>query len=867
MGTTIYPTVPVAQPEAEPWPVDDHTIRVDEMFARQLDTEFSTGVRGLLHDPETGVSAQRGEAALEAIAGAMPALGELKERTLAQAIGPRQRSILEPLIETRLDWAAGTLGQLAQRATVEVDDASVADRIAGLTQDAATSWQDPAHLRKLGRTAVDELRYQGERRGWDPAETGTRVRAGLSDLYAGAVETAIRQDDLDGASALYDHAREVISPERQAAIDRRFVRTREAVVYRDVERDMEGIPIEPAGPPGAEVFAERAAELTPEDASDEVRTRIGQVAAFAQRRAERQWNKQQAEAGIAALDWVGKNPGGSVLAMPSEIRDWLAPDQWRGLETLAVEGRLKTDGDLFENLDRQMIYEPESFAAADLDRHRLSLDDEDRARFASVQKAISDGASDPAFVRYRRARLDADRAMEVKGIDTNGTDARAVRANVRDRLDNFEAIEGYAPVGADIDTIVAEEVARGPSGSAPTMEPSPGNQDDRAFEAGAAGEQRPAQPGAATTSTWVMPKVPTAGALGDVAKATIKALPRLATGAGSFALSMVIPDNFQGETVDVEDGLRITLPPGQRYVYAERRVDDGLLGSGIGARWEKLPIPMEVAEGPRGRFLRFDLDHIARVVGTPQEADRILEQLGALMARPPRKSGSDATDRGKSGTSPSPNQLPPPRPPGDISLLLAEALQVTKHVVMLNDPENTGDHYTGADRIETAVGVPLNPRLGAPDAGFDYNPTHENIRKGFMGELGLANRILRALPDDVVVYYGNAGGKNGPDVISIGPSGDVRIFDSKYRSRERAVTPSMQGLKGKVDPYRNYVLESIESAERQGRLTPERAGAARDAIDKTRVTILTIGTGNAWGGVIEQVDGASRGIIGKGGDR
>ncbi|TAJ38430.1 MAG: hypothetical protein EPO55_15675 [Reyranella sp.] len=292
MGRIPIPGLPEAEPAAEPWPVDDHTIRVDEMFARQLDTEFSAGVRGLLHDPETGVSAQRGEAALEAIAGAMPALGELKERTLAQAIGPRQRSILEPLIETRLDWAAGTLGRLAQRATVEVDDRSVADRIAGLNQDAATSWHDPAYLRKLGRTAVEELRYQGERRGWDPIETDMRVRMGLSDLYAGAVETAIRQDDLDGASGLYDHARPVIDPERQAPIDRRFAQAREAAVYRDVDRDMAGIPIEPAGPPGAEVFAERAAELTPDDASDEVRAGIGQVAAFAQRRAERQWQKQ-----------------------------------------------------------------------------------------------------------------------------------------------------------------------------------------------------------------------------------------------------------------------------------------------------------------------------------------------------------------------------------------------------------------------------------------------------------------------------------------------------------------------------------------------------------------------------------------------
>ena len=475
MRGILIPGQPEPEPAAEPWPIDEHTIRVDEMFARQLDTEYSAGVRGLLHDPETGVSAQRGEAALEAIAGAMPALNELKERTLAQAIGPRQRSILEPLIETRLDRAAGTLGQLAQRATVEVDDASVADRIAGLNRDAATSWYDPAYLRKLGRTAVEELRYQGERRGWDPAETDARVRGGLSNLYAGAVETAIRQDDLDGAAGLYDHARPVIDPERQVILDRRFVQAREAALYRDVHRDLEGIPIEPEGPPGIEVFAKRAAELTPEDASDEVRARIGQVAAFARHYAERQWNKQQSDAGIAAFDWIGKNPGVSVLAMPSDIRDWLAPDQWRGIETLAIEGRLKTDSDLFEQLDHQMIYEPDAFAGVGLDRHRLSLDDEDRARFAAAQKAIAEGRIDPDLARYDRMRRGIDRAVKALGIDTDGAVAATVRAEARNRQKSFGVVEGRAPNGKDIDNIVDEEVARRGRGIAPVVEPTPGS--------------------------------------------------------------------------------------------------------------------------------------------------------------------------------------------------------------------------------------------------------------------------------------------------------------------------------------------------------------------------------------------------------
>ncbi|CAN0048409.1 unnamed protein product, partial [Phaeothamnion confervicola] len=452
--------LPEAQPAAESWPVDEHTIRIDEMFARRLDTEFSSGVRALLHAPETGIATQSGEAALEAIAGAWPALNDLKQRTLSQAMGPRQRGILEPLIETRLDWAAGTLGQLAQRATVEVDDASVADRIAGLRQDASSSWHDPAYLQKLGRTTVEELRYQGERRGWDPAETDSRVRTGLSDFYVGAIETAIGRNDLDGASGLYEHARPIIDPERQAALDRRFVQAREVAVYRDIDRDMAGIPIEPAGPPGPEIFEDRAVELTPDDATDEMRARIAKVAEQAHRHAERRWNRQQAEAGIAAFDWIGRNPGRSFLAIPPEIRDWLAPDQWRGLEALLIGGRLRTDRDLFEQLDRQMIYEPDAFAGADLDRHRLSLDDEDHARFLGMQKAIAEGRLDPVLARYDQMRRGLDRAVQALGIDTEGPEAVDARANARDRLDSFETIEGRAPNGKDIDGIVGDIVGR-----------------------------------------------------------------------------------------------------------------------------------------------------------------------------------------------------------------------------------------------------------------------------------------------------------------------------------------------------------------------------------------------------------------------
>lgn len=459
MASIPIRVLPEAGPAAEPWPADEFAVRADEMFARRLDTEFAAGVRDLLHNPETGLSSLSGEAALEAIAGVYPALEELRQRTLDGAMGTRQRGLLEPLMNTRLDWAAGTIGRLAERATAQVDDESVAERLTGLGQDAAASWDDPAHLQKLGRAAVEELRWQGERRGWDATETDARAKAGLSDLYAGAVQAAMGRD-IDGATSLLAHAREAIDPAWLETIDHRLARAREDGFLREVDAALSALPLAPAAPPALEAISEHIAGLTPGDATEHVRGRIGELAVHAQRRAERQWHRQQAEAGVAALDWLKQNPDASSLFLPEEVREWLAADQLDGLMTLEQRGRLVTDPDLFERLDWQSVYEPEAFAALDLDRHRLSLDDRDHARFAATQKAMAKNTTDPVIARQRLARIGVDRALASQGIDTESTEAADIRADMRDRLDDFEIVEGRPPNGQDIEGLVEEEAAR-----------------------------------------------------------------------------------------------------------------------------------------------------------------------------------------------------------------------------------------------------------------------------------------------------------------------------------------------------------------------------------------------------------------------
>jgi hypothetical protein len=454
MGT-IYPTVPVARPAADSWLADDSpdAIRADELFARQLDNDLSDDLYRL-HE---GLAAKSGEEALAAIGEVGPAIAGLKERYLGQAIGSRQKGLIEPLIDQRIEHTGRLVGSLAKRATAELDDQVTAGRLAGFSRDASTAWDDPERLRLYGRAAVQELRYQGERRGWTVADADAKIRFALSDLYAGAIETAIARD-VDGAQRLLDHAREVIAPDRRSVIEGRLREAREDAQVHEVDRALAAIPLDPKAPPTADAFADRAAGLAGDEASDAMKARISDVAGFALRRAERHWQKKQGEAAVAAHRWLGENPDTPTELMPGGVREWLSPEQRRGLRTAVEAGRVQTDGDLFDHLDWLAVYKPGEFAGLNLSSHRLLLDDDDFAFFSRIGKSIAEGVPDAAFARHRRMRIAADTALSSAGLDVDGAQANGVRAALRDGLGDFEVLEGRAPNGNDIDSLVVRTV-------------------------------------------------------------------------------------------------------------------------------------------------------------------------------------------------------------------------------------------------------------------------------------------------------------------------------------------------------------------------------------------------------------------------
>jgi hypothetical protein len=147
-----------------------------------------------------------------------------------------------------------------------------------------------------------------------------------------------------------------------------------------------------------------------------------------------------------------------------------------------------------------------------------------------------------------------------------------------------------------------------------------------------------------------MPQGALGSRAGDVVKFGARATPALAGGATAAAAAvpfLVVPTNTQSETIELGDGLRARLPPGQRSVEIERRVEDGLLGTDFGARWERVPVDAERDAGPDGAPSVF-IDHgqLVDAVG-PEAAARAWDAIGSAMARPRERSGGSQPPAGR----------------------------------------------------------------------------------------------------------------------------------------------------------------------------------------------------------------------------
>ena len=447
-------------------PPDGETaLRADEMHATRVETEAMSALRTALHHPETGFASRPPTERLAALPELQATLDGIGETFRAQATTPRQRAILGPLLDSHLEHAATQVGRLAEQGLAEADDGIVETRISGLQRDAAVNWDDPARLRILGRAVVTERRSQGERKGWDKDQTEARVRQNVSDFYATAIEAATDRD-LDRADKLLTDAQGVLLPERQVLLARKLAEARDDKHVAGIAGTLAAMPLDSVTPPTAEAYRARAEELTPEDATPELRARIAQLADTAQRHATKYWQHDRNQAGLAAIDWMVAHPGAPVVTMDRKVAAQLSPEQLARLLEIETAGRLDTDPEVYDRLDRLAVYGPKVFAVTDLSQYHFALDGKDYARFLDFQKG------DAAFARYDRGRTVLDAGLLKARLDPDGPEARSARGELDKTLRSFEAIEGRRPTMADIDRAadgIVGRVARTADGRDPNI--------------------------------------------------------------------------------------------------------------------------------------------------------------------------------------------------------------------------------------------------------------------------------------------------------------------------------------------------------------------------------------------------------------
>ena len=750
------------------------------------------------------------------------------------------------------------------------------------------------------------------------------MRTGLSDLYAGAVEAAIGQDP-ERAAKLYEHARDVIQPERQAAVERRIERAREERRVTEIVGGLADMPDDPARRPDPDEYQARAAEATPPDASPEVRAQVTRMARIEQARADRAWQVARGRAATSALDWMGENPARPLMEMPTALRDGLSPEQTEALDRTAMNGgRVVTDRDLYDRLDDLAVRTPEDFAGLDLTQHRLSLGDSDYNRLGKLQQALADGKPDPAFERHRLGRLFLAEGLRKANIDPAGPEVRHMRQRLDTLLGAFEVVEGRPPTMADIRGLVSDVLPRaeGDPAEAPPLEavdaaspPQPSNEAVAAESTGTdpieAIPPTPPEPEVTQfddgTRLVTRRGVDTERGKADVTEAYDEQHRIISTDAnfadgyrvesrrsypveGHWSQVDTVRDsdgNTLGTITTTFDGERATrtVEPTDGAPQTDIRDKDGPVATAQNVS-PALAIPFLL------EFAAIGVAIIGKAIG-----DTIARQgtagvfSGSEMAGPTNgKAGTghngppepideeQPVDKGKSSPWPpfgapvpptilredehkapavvSPG-IPPPEGPNHKKLHAIASWLADKHL-----QAGTGK-YPGADGIDTAIGVRLDPRVGEPAAGRDYLPDHPSHRKGLEGEYGLANDIARHFPDHTVIDFGRKAGQRGPDVISVDRDGEIHFWDSKWRSSDISISPSGRAhqTKQSFEGAREHAECSIQAAMTSGHLSPEAGAKALKNLKSGNMTIVTVGTGSARKGVVEQIVGGERAVV------
>jgi hypothetical protein len=156
----------------------------------------------------------------------------------------------------------------------------------------------------------------------------------------------------------------------------------------------------------------------------------------------------------------------------------------------------------------------------------------------------------------------------------------------------------------------------------------------------------------------------------------------------------------------------------------------------------------------------------------------------------------------------------------------------------------------GGARAATRATLPFPPPVAAVRVtnmkGRNY--PHPNHVKAAHSEERLARDIC-AMPDEVVLQWGKPIGTHGADIISYNyKTGKVTLWDDKYRSQLRMITPS-KTFRDESDAL-GKAIEEAKQVINSSSLSQKDKAAALRSLATTTYKPITHGSGNAKNSVI-----------------
>ncbi len=190
-----------------------------ETEAKDADNQLAEGIRDIMHNPQTGLLAKSGQAAIEAQEDTRKQIEDLRKQ-IAGGMNGAARRLFDPVAARRVNGTQGQIGDHIIREQERFKEQTFVARVDNAIADAAG---DPRYTERALGLIEDEIQQRVE----DPLnpmpqeQADKMKREATSAVHEAVVERMLASDNPTGALGYVQGAGKDIDPKKRAAFERR----------------------------------------------------------------------------------------------------------------------------------------------------------------------------------------------------------------------------------------------------------------------------------------------------------------------------------------------------------------------------------------------------------------------------------------------------------------------------------------------------------------------------------------------------------------------------------------------------------------------------------------------------------------------